>query len=98
MNEESVSRVHAFAPPTYERRAAPRRKALKGVTLSFNGGMSTFDGVARNLSETGARLSFCETFALPTEFMVRFSNDAGWRPAVARWRTLTDIGIGFGRP
>ena len=98
MNEESVSRVHIFAPPTDERRAAPRRKALKGVTLSFNGGHSTFEGVARNLSETGARLSFCETFAVPGEFMVRLSDDAAWRPAVARWRTLTDIGIDFGRP
>ena len=85
-------------PLPAERRFTPRHKTLKGVTISFNGGTSTFEGVARNLSETGARLSFCETFAIPSEYLDRFAGDIGWRPAVARWRTMTDIGVAFHQP
>ncbi|MBX3572979.1 MAG: PilZ domain-containing protein [Mesorhizobium sp.] len=88
----------ARQPMPAERRLAGRRKALKSVTISFNAGTSTFEGVARNLSETGARLSFCETFAIPGEFLVRFGGEIGWRPAVARWRTMTDIGVAFHQP
>ncbi len=85
-------------PQPVDRRFVGRHKALKGVTISFNGGTSTFEGVARNLSATGARLSFCETFAIPSEFKVKFSGDLGWRPAVARWRSMTDIGVAFHQP
>lgn len=88
----------AKQPLPAERRFAGRRKALKGVTISFNGGTSTFEGVARNISEKGARLCFCETFAIPSEFMVKFSGDLDWRPAIARWRTMTDIGVVFREP
>ncbi|MCO5163252.1 MAG: hypothetical protein M9939_19130 [Mesorhizobium sp.] len=88
----------AQQPLPAERRLAGRHKTLKGVTVSFNGGTSTFEGVARNLSPTGARLCFCETFAIPNEFLVRFGGDLGWRPAVARWRTMTDIGVAFHQP
>ncbi len=83
---------------TEERRLVQRRRAYKGIVISFNGGTSTFEGVARNLSETGARLSFCETFAIPLEFLVRFSGDVAWRPAVVRWRSMTDMGVAFHRP
>lgn len=83
---------------TQERRLAQRRRAYKGIVINFNGGTSTFEGVARNLSETGARLSFCETFAIPPEFLVRFSGDMAWRPAVVRWRSMSDIGVAFHRP
>lgn len=83
---------------TQERRLIQRRRAYKGIVISFNSGTSSFEGVARNLSETGAQLSFCETFALPPEFLVRFSGDMGWRPAVVRWRSMTDIGVAFHRP
>ncbi len=62
---------------TEERRLVQRRRAYKGIVISFNGGTSTFEGVARNLSETGARLSFCETFAIPLEFL---------SDSVATWR------------
>lgn len=81
-----------------DRRVVARRKTLKGVTISFNGGMSTFEGVARNLSETGARLSFCETFAIPSEVLVRMGGEMAWRPAVLRWRSMTDVGVEYGRP
>ncbi len=80
-----------------DKRHFARHKTLKGVVVSFNGGASTFEGLMRNQSETGARLSFCETFAIPPEFMVKVNGDLGWRPAVARWRSMTDIGVAFGR-
>jgi hypothetical protein len=84
-------------PISVERRLMSRHRVLKGATVSFNGGTSTFEGVVRNLSQTGARLSFCETFAIPSEFLVKFGGDLGWRPAVSRWRSMTDIGVTFGQ-
>lgn len=80
-----------------DKRQFGRHKTLKGVVVSFNGGTSSFEGVMRNQSQTGARLSFCETFAIPAEFLVKVNGDLGWRPAVARWRSMTDIGVAFGR-
>lgn len=84
-------------PSGGEKRRFARHKTLKGVVVSFNGGTSSFEGVMRNQSQTGARLSFCETFAIPGEFLVKVNGDLGWRPAEARWRSMTDIGVAFGR-
>lgn len=77
-----------------ERRTELRRRVLKGALLSFNKGYSTFECVARNMSEHGAQLSLCETFALPSEFSVRFHAQAPRRAAV-RWRSASAMGVEF---
>ena len=48
-----------------DRRGKPRQKCLRGAVASFNKGSSVFECVAKNISETGARLSFgCNIGAL----------------------------------
>jgi hypothetical protein len=78
-----------------ERRATPRHRTLKGATLEFNRGFGAFECVVRNLSEGGARLVFGDTLGVPTRFDLRIGPDGEWRPALVRWRGLTDLGIAF---
>lgn len=77
-----------------DRRIDTRRRVLKGATVSFNKGYSTFECVVRDQSGVGARLSFGETFALPSRFKVAMSNE-GERDAEVRWRSLSQVGVTF---
>lgn len=79
-----------------ERRNAPRRRVLKGGTLSFNKGYGALECLVRNMSDTGARLVFGETSAVPPRFSLRISGDDSLRDAQVRWRTTTDVGVEFG--
>lgn len=77
-----------------DRRAAVRRRVLKGGVVSFNKGYSTFECVIRNQSDDGAQLAFGETFALPNRFTISISDEAA-RNAEVRWRTQSTIGIAY---
>jgi hypothetical protein len=77
-----------------DRRTGTRRRVLKGATVSFNNGYSTFECVVRNQSDEGARLSFAETFALPGRFNLSISGDAP-REVDVRWRTMTAVGVTY---
>lgn len=79
-----------------ERRTASRHRSLKGGTLRFNKGFSAAECVVRNMSDTGARLSFGDTAAVPNHFDLKISGDDGFRPATVRWRTMKDMGVAFG--
>ena len=79
-----------------DRRDAPRRRVLRGATLTFNKGYGAFECTVRNQSATGACLRFGETSAVPAIFDLEISGEAGRRPAKVRWRTLTDIGVSLG--
>ena len=91
ITEKSIGVDGAVFP---ERRAELRRRVLKGATVSFNSGYSSFECVVRNRSEGGARLSLAETFALPKHFWLTV---AGERPARAeiRWSSMTAVGVEF---
>jgi len=78
-----------------ERRAAPRRRVLKGAKLSFNRGYGALECVACNESETGALLVFGETSAVPAMFELTFNGSDRTRPARVRWRTPTLVGVEF---
>jgi hypothetical protein len=75
-----------------ERRSCVRRHVLKGAVVSFNRGCSAFECVVRNLSEDGAELSLCETFALPREFSLIMSGEHA-RNAAIRWRSSSAVGV-----
>ena len=77
------------------RRAETRRRVLKGATLTFNRGYSAFECLVRNQSEKGAMLSLGETFALPAQFDLEISGEAGRRKAHVRWRSLQTVGVSF---
>ncbi len=80
-----------------ERRAAARHKVLKGATLRFNRGYGALECRVRNLSDTGARLAFGETAAVPSEFDFWLSGVDKPRAATVRWRGLEDVGIEFAK-
>lgn len=77
-----------------ERRDQTRRRVLKGATVSFNKGYSTFECVVRNQSNEGARLDFGETSALPSRFMISISGEPA-REAEVRWRDMTQVGVAY---
>ena len=78
-----------------DRRAALRRRVLKGATLTFNRGFSAFECVVRNQSAEGALLSLAETFSLPAQFDVAIAGDDALRRARVRWRSMNAIGVRF---
>ncbi len=78
-----------------ERRSEPRRRVLKGGTLTFNKGYGALECVVRNMSARGARLAFGDTAAVPPRFDLRISGEDTGRIAQVRWRTLKDIGVEF---
>ena len=89
ITEKSIGVDGAVFP---DRRSEIRRRVLKGATVSFNSGYSSFECVVRNQSARGARLSFAETFALPKTFWLFI---AGERPVKAevRWSSMTAVGV-----
>lgn len=78
-----------------ERRTSQRRKVLKGATLRFNGGYGALGCIVRNLSDTGARLAFGETAAVPSAFDFWLSGADKPVRATVRWRGVEDVGIAF---
>lgn len=78
-----------------ERRAATRRRVLKGATLSFNKGYGALECVVRNESEKGALLAFGETSAVPPSFDMTIKGSDAIRAAQVRWRTMTQVGVEF---
>ncbi len=78
-----------------ERRAATRRRVLKGGTLSFNKGYGALECVVRNESPGGALLSFGETSAVPAAFDLTIKGGEK-RQARVRWRNMTLVGVAFG--
>ena len=91
ITEKSIGVDGAVFP---ERRAEIRRRVLKGATVSFNNGYSSFECVVRNQSERGARLSFAETFSLPKTFWLMISGERPMKAEV-RWSSMTAVGVGL---
>lgn len=78
-----------------ERRTADRRRVLKGARLAFNKGFGAYECVVRNISDKGARLSFGETSAVPSQFDLQIAGEDLFRKATVRWRTMTALGVSF---
>ncbi len=78
-----------------DQRKEPRMRALKRATLSFNQGYGVFEGVVRNQSPSGAKLSFGEALGVPNRFLLTVSGDARARLAEIRWRGDGEVGVAF---
>jgi len=81
-------------PNAAERRGAGRHKVFKGAKLTFNSGFGSYECVVRNLSESGARLSFGDASCVPPEFDLSITGGIA-RPVQVRWRTMTAVGVAF---
>ena len=76
-----------------ERRIEERRRVLRGATLGFNKGYGALEGLVKNQSEHGARISFGDTAAVPNAFDLSISGDDRRRPAKVVWRTMREVGV-----
>ena len=77
-----------------EHRRQPRMKTYKSGRIIFNDGRSTLDCILRNLSGSGAKLSFSQVPAIPDTFKVTFS-DGSTRSCSVAWRKSLDVGVSF---
>lgn len=82
-------------PPSEDRRAKPRQRTLKGGRIAFGHGSRTIDCQIRNMTDTGAKLTFTSTIGVPDEFDLLVPSDQRAIGAKAVWRTGRDIGIAF---
>lgn len=78
-----------------ERRAFIRNRTYIGGKVVFNRRLSTMDCLVRNLSADGAKLTFCETGIIPSEFDITINNKGDSRRARIIWRTREEAGIRF---
>jgi len=77
-----------------ERRAAPRRRVLKGARIVVNDGFSTFDCTVRNLSDLGANLRVASIVGIPDSFRL-VMRDGQTFECRAVWKRETEIGVAF---
>src|SRR3954447_16465227 len=79
LRNKTVSRL---APPTMEKRKAPRHRVFKAGTIEF--GRSAFSCVVRDRSDVGAKLDVPSLIGIPDQFVLvtdgsRFSCRVVWR-------------------
>jgi hypothetical protein len=76
-----------------ERRIVPRRRILKGGSISFGGG--AIDCTVRNISDAGATLEVVTPLFIPDRFKLIIQSDGLNRPCHIVWRKERRMGIAF---
>jgi len=76
-----------------ERRAAPRRRVLKGATVTFDG--NDLACTVRNLSASGAAIDFSSPVSVPPAFMLVIETDQFIRHCHPVWSNDRRIGVAF---
>jgi hypothetical protein len=79
-----------------ERRSATRQKSFLQGRIYFNNRRSSVDCLIRDYSETGARLKFSETAAVPEAIELYIPNKEEVHRARVEWRSGDEMGISFG--
>ena len=79
-----------------ERRSSARQKSFLQGRIYFNNRRSTVDCLIRDYSETGARLKFSETVAVPEAIELYIPNKEEIHRARVEWRSGDEMGISFG--
>ena len=72
-----------------------RMRTILGARAVFNDGRSTLDCTIRNMSSTGAKLTFVSTVGLPDVFVLEIPSQGRTIKAVVRWRSETNAGVHF---
>ena len=78
-----------------ERRIAARQKSFLQGRIYFNNRRSSVDCLIRDYSETGARLKFSETIAVPEAIELYIPNKEEVHRARVEWRSGDEMGISF---
>ena len=76
-------------------RIAPRVRTLIAARIAFNNGQSTLDCLIRNLSDTGAKLTFSAAVTLPDCFDLMIPQKGVTRRVRVAWRRDQEIGVRF---
>ncbi|WP_295812627.1 PilZ domain-containing protein [uncultured Nitratireductor sp.] len=82
-------------PVPAERREAAREDAERRAKLYWKNGECMLLGVVLDFSDEGARIRFGDICAVPDAVYVEIEGSDRVRPAVIRWRSLTEIGVAF---
>lgn len=80
------------------KRAALRKRVLKGARIAFNERSSTLSCTVRDLSETGARLRVAQGQAVPAKFDLIIDSDGFEASCSVVWRRNEEVGVRFDAP
>jgi PilZ domain len=78
-----------------DRRSGERKRVFKQVRLLINPPNGTVEAIARDLSETGAKLELAVETALPDKFGIIFTLDHVMRDAELVWQAGKYAGARF---
>lgn len=78
-----------------EHRKAPRQKSLLQGRVYFNNRRSSIDCIVRDISATGAKLTFSSAVETPAVVELYIPNKDETRPARIVWRRGEDVGLTF---
>jgi hypothetical protein len=78
-----------------EKRAAVRRRTLKGGRIIFQRRGASIDCIVRDLSETGACLQVESQAGIPSTFELFITDDKSLRTCRVAWRSAKRIGVVF---
>jgi PilZ domain len=78
-----------------ERRAIPRKRSFLQGRIFFNNRRSSVDCLIRDISDTGAKLSFSEAVTVPEVMELYIPTKEEMRRVRAQWRSGNDMGIAF---
>ena len=95
MMSDMEKRTGPENPVPTERRERAREDVERRARLFWNNGSCMLPGVVLDLNEDGARIRFGDICAIPDEVYVEIEGSDRVRPAVIRWRSLTEIGVAF---
>jgi len=78
-----------------ERRNAPRQRSFLRGCVYFNNRRSAVDCMVRDLSETGARLTFADATTIPDTVELSIPQKQQTLRASVQWRKADEVGIAF---
>jgi hypothetical protein len=93
--EQDGEKVPAVEIPHDERRQARRHRTLKAAKLLPMDGWDARDGIVRDQSETGARISVERPATVPDEFRLVVLKEATIQPVTVRWRDAKQLGVEY---
>jgi hypothetical protein len=78
-----------------EKRKAARSRTLLGGVIAYNNRASTMDCQVRNLSTSGAKVTFSNTAAVPDQFDLKIAHKERSFRARMIWRAPDEAGVSF---
>jgi len=79
-----------------ERRSTSRQRSFLQGRIYYNNRRTTVDCLVRDLSDTGAKLTFSETIAVPEAMELYIPNREEIHRARVEWRVGNELGVSFG--